>query len=517
MKHQKTLWSVIKIIGLIAVVILCCCLIGYRAVHINEQQTKTVAQLMEETNSDQVTVHPQGVLVDALPPILDPHVTEMPDGTQVYSCSVIAVGDNLYHQAVINSGIKEDGSADYKEIYEFIKPTVQAADLAICDQETILTENINEASGYPRFATPVQAADALVDTGFDVVYSATNHADDYGEEGVLNTIRYWKDNYPEITLLGIHDSPEDADTIKIREVNGIRFAFLDYTYGTNSAGFEGDKSYLLDVFSDGSTKISQMISKAKSEADCVIFIGHWGDEGEPMPTEFEKEWVTFLMHQGVDVCIGGHPHNLQPYTWIYDDSGHRMLVFYSLGNFVSNMDHLLEVLEGMGCFTVQKTVDPDGSSSITVTDAAVRPLIMHYDPTRTYFRVYLLEDYTPELASQHGINLQDSSFSLDRLYRKFDEIMFIQVEPSTDTLLLNVKQLWDGTLLDPEGNTVTKPVSLSEFDYYNRLGIDIRDTSAEYDYKAAIEAAAEAKEVTENTTETTQDPKEINQKEETQS
>ena len=486
MKRKKSRWSVIKTTTIIIAIILCYCLIGYRVVQLNKKQTITrVDQLTAEDSSNLVTFIP----VSSAEAVLPGEFQTTETGTTVYSCSVIAVGDNLYHQAIINSGLKESGDPDYKEIYEFIKPTVQAADLAICDQETILTENISEASGYPRFATPVQAADALVDTGFDVVYSATNHADDYGEEALLNTINYWHDNYPDITLLGIHDSPEDADTIKIREVNGIRFAFLDYTYGTNSAGFEGDKSYLLDVFSDGSTKISQMISKAKSEADCVIFIGHWGDEGEPMPTEFEKQWVTFLTQQGVDVCIGGHPHNLQPYGWVSDDNGHRMLVFYSLGNFVSNMDHLIEILEGMGCFTVHKTVAPDGSSSISITDATIKPLVMHYDSSRTYYRVFPLDDYTQELAAQHGINLTDSSFSLKRLYQKFDEIMCIKVEPSTDTLLLNVKQLWDGTLLDPNGNPVTRPASLSEYDYYDRLGINILDTSAEYDYRAATEGA----------------------------
>ena len=408
---------------------------------------------------------------------------EQEDGTTVYTARVVAVGDNLYHKRVIDSGWQEDGTLDYRDMYEHVRAVVQTADLAIADQETVLTDNYDLASGYPRFATPVQAADALVDTGFDVIYSATNHADDYGEDSLVSTVRYWRTRHPEITLLGIHDSREDADTIRIRDVNGIKVAFLEYTYGTNSLGFDGEKSYLLDVFSDGSEKIGEMIRRAKEEADCLIFIGHWGAEDEPMPTEYEKQWAAFLMKQGVDVCIGGHPHNLQPYGWLSDNEGHKMLLFYSLGNFVSNMDKMLELLEGMGCFTIQKTVQPDGTSTVEILEPTVRPMVMHYNYDRTYFRVYFLDDYTEELADEHGLKYSfDPSFSLKNLRRLFDEIMSINVKPSTGTDLLNVKMVWDGSVIDPQGNPVVNRDSISEYQYYYRLGIDITDKQTEYDY-----------------------------------
>ena len=62
--------------------------------------------------------------------------------------------------------------------------------------------------------------------------------------------------------------------------------------------------------------------------------------------------------------------------------------------------------------------------------------------------------------------------------------MSINVKPSTGATMLNVKQLWDGTLLDPEGNVVPKPDSVSEFEYYYQMGIDIRNTNTDYDYTA---------------------------------
>ncbi len=394
----------------------------------------------------------------------------------VSSVSVVAVGDNLYHDSLISAGKKESGEWYYGDYYEYVRDAVQAADLAIVDQETVLSMDHSVATGYPKFATPIEVAQALVKTGFDVVYSATNHMDDYGSEYLLNTVSYWQNNYPEITLAGIHNSQADADTIKIREVNGIRIAFLSYTYGTNGFGYSGDEACYLDVFSEGSEKIGQKIQQAKSQADVVVFISHWGIEDEPMPSEYEKQWATFLMQQGVDVCIGGHTHCLQPYGYLSDKDGHKMLIFYSLGNFMSGQKNFVELLEGMGCFTIQRIREPDGTVSTQVVEPAVRPMVMHYNADRTRFRVYFLEDYSDELAQEHGAYVElNGMLNIKNLRRKYEEIMSINVKPSTGTNLLNVKQLWDGTLLDPLGNVVLNTANVTEYQYYGKLGIDILD------------------------------------------
>ena len=189
------------------------------------------------------------------------------------------------------------------------------------------------------------------------------------------------------------------------------------------------------------------------------------------------------MQQGVDVCIGGHTHCLQPYGYLSDKEGHKMLIFYSLGNFMSGQKNFVELLEGMGCFTIQRIREPDGTVSTQVVDPTVRPMVMHYDADRTRFRVYFLEDYSDELAQQHGAYVElNGMLSIKNLRRKFEEIMSINVKPSTGTNLLNVKQLWDGTLLDPLGNVVLNTSNVSEYQYYGKLGIDILDYTKEPAY-----------------------------------
>lgn len=391
--------------------------------------------------------------------------------SDVTTASVIAVGDNLYHQILIDAGASEDGNWNYDKIYTHITDAIKDADIRMIDQETVFTTDHDSVSSYPSFATPTEVGDAIVKAGFNVVESANNHIDDFGEGFLTDTLNFWKTKYPDVTLLGIHDSQEDADTVKIREVNGIKIAFLDYTYGTNVGGIEG-KDYMIDMIRK--EKITTMIQKAKQQADCIIFVAHWGTEDETMPNEYEKQWAAYLMEQGVNVIIGGHPHVLQPYGRISDGKGNETVVFYSLGNFVSTQQKLEELLGGMAKFTIQKTVE-NGKTSIQILTPTVEPLVMHYNSDAGEFGPYMLSDYTEELASQNGVQkyIGDGVFTLDNLKKKFNEIMSMNVTPSTGTNLLDVIIDTDLNMVDSSGNIVEDTDSITAEQYYADKGIDI--------------------------------------------
>lgn len=391
--------------------------------------------------------------------------------SDVTTASVIAVGDNLYHQSLIDAGASEDGNWNYDNIYTHITDAIKDADIRMIDQETVFTTDHDSVSSYPSFATPTEVGDAIVKAGFNVVESANNHIDDFGEGFLTDTLNFWKTKYPDVTLLGIHDSQEDADTVKIREVNGIKIAFLDYTYGPNVGGIEG-KDYMIDMIRK--EKITTMIQKAKQQADCIIFVAHWGTEDETMPNEYEKQWAAYLMEQGVNVIIGGHPHVLQPYGRISDGKGNETVVFYSLGNFVSTQQKLEELLGGMAKFTIQKTVE-NGKTSIQILTPTVEPLVMHYNSDAGEFGPYMLSDYTEELASQNGVQkyIGDGVFTLDNLKKKFNEIMSMNVTPSTGTNLLDVTIDTDLNMVDSSGNIVEDTDSITAEQYYADKGIDI--------------------------------------------
>ena len=130
--------------------------------------------------------------------------------------TLIAAGDDLIHANIYRRAFRpETGTYDFHSLYEPVKDVISSYDLAVINQETILVDNPAMYSSYPAFGTPQEIGEALADTGFDIILSATNHTWDKGEYGVRNTLNYWKTNYPDITLLGIHDSPEDWNTIDI--------------------------------------------------------------------------------------------------------------------------------------------------------------------------------------------------------------------------------------------------------------------------------------------------------------
>ena len=405
---------------------------------------------------------------------------EAAETPEISTASVIAVGDNLYHSKLYESGEYDSGVWNYDHIYTHVLDQIQAADVAMIDQETVFAPSHDAVSSYPSFATPQEVGDAIIKAGFNVVESATNHADDYGYDYLKNTLDFWSTNYPDIPVLGIHATQEDADTVKTKEVNGIKIAFLDYTYGTNNSGLGDGYDYMLDIFDKD--KITAMIQKAKQVSDCIIFVAHWGTEDETMPNEFEKQWAAFLMQQGVDVIIGGHPHVLQPYGQLSDDQGHSTTVFYSLGNFVSTQQELPELLEGMASFTIQKST-LNGKSTIQILSPEVKPMVMHYNHDSGEYGPYMLDDYTEELAASHSVrNLIGDEFTLENLKAKFKEIMSMNVKPSTNTNLLNVKFDWEGNMIDKTtGNVVEDTESIHSWEYLASVSDGSSDSTGSSD------------------------------------
>lgn len=318
-----------------------------------------------------------------------------PDASTV---NLLAVGDNLIHIQVVESGEQADGTYNYDHLYSNIKAEISAADLAVINQETILGGDAFPYSGYPDFNSPTQIGDAVVKAGFDVVLHATNHTMDMGVQGVTNTLAYWK-QHPEIAVLGIHDSKENNNEITIVEKNGIKLAMLNYTFSLNGHKIPEDKSYLVDLIDRD--KMEADIKKAEEEADFTIVFPHWGTEYVYEPTSSQEKLTKFYYDLGVDLVVGTHPHVLEPVEWIETEPGHKMLVYYSLGNFMSYQKEAPRMLGGIASVTITK--DQNGTY---ISDASITPIVTHYEngPADYNYAVYKLSDYTPELAEKHGVS-----------------------------------------------------------------------------------------------------------------
>ncbi len=279
--------------------------------------------------------------------------------------SFAVFGDNLIHEPIYQYGLRHDPSFGF--LFGNLKDIISQSDISVINQETPLTEQPSMYSGYPRFGTPAGVGQAIVNAGFDIVTCATNHALDKGADGVSYTKDFFTSRH--VTCLGIQTAGEqDYRPYEIIDKNGIRFALLNYTYGTNGIRIPAGSPNLVHLLED-EEKIQNDIRQAKADSDCVILFVHWGTENERKPDEFQIKWTQVFLESEADVVIGTHPHTLQPYEVLQSSTGHEMLIYYSIGNYISAQQEKECVKGGMAVFTVSLTSD-----GYTVTDYGLQPL-----------------------------------------------------------------------------------------------------------------------------------------------
>ncbi len=262
-------------------------------------------------------------------------------------------GDNLIHEPIYQYGLRYDKSFGF--LFGNLKDVISQSDISVINQETPLSEHPAMYSGYPRFGTPDGVGQAIVNAGFDVVTCATNHALDKGADGVSYTKDFFTSRH--ITCLGIQTTGEkDYQPYEIIEKNGIRFALLNYTYGTNGIRIPAEYPNLVHLLED-EKKIQQDICRAKADSDFVLLFVHWGTEDTQQPDAFQQKWTQVFLESEADVVIGTHPHTLQPYEVLQSSSGHQMLIYYSIGNYISAQQEKVCTKGGMATFTVSLTSD----------------------------------------------------------------------------------------------------------------------------------------------------------------
>lgn len=329
----------------------------------------------------------------------------------LYTLSFIAAGDNMVYYGNVRDAARNaegtDAKYDFKPSYTSIKPIVEAHDLAFINQETLMCGEGYDLSYYPRFNSPQELGDAVVDAGFDIVGLANNHMLDKGESGLLATLDYW-DKQP-VTNIGSYRNREEFDNITVIEKNGISIALLSFTYATNGLSLpSGSEVYIPYIDND---EIASKVAEAETLADITVVSIHWGNEFSFRVNSQQTEVAQIICENGGDIIIGHHPHVIQPIEWIETEEN-KTLCVYSLGNFMSEMETDYKVLGGMVSFDIEK-LGEDGKPE--VKNVVFIPTV--FDFTRSFYNnhIYLLEDYTDEQARKHGIAYYGNSTTLDKI------------------------------------------------------------------------------------------------------
>lgn len=366
--------------------------------------------------------------------------------------SFLACPDNIIHPSVyyhaLQTAAANAGKApsysnlqtaeyDFAPIYDNIKAMVAAADISYINVETLIGGNQNPISGYPMFNSPEAAGETLLDLGFDIYNLAHNHMLDSGNDKYLiNCDRFFTERGG--TTIGYYENKADLNNIVIYEHDGVKIAFLAYTYATNGIRLSSSAStYIPYINSD---VMKQQMKLAKQQADLVFVSMHWGYEDTFTPNSSQRDAAQTLADEGADVIIGMHPHVIQESKWVERKDGGRCFLTYSLGNLLSGMYGGKNALGSM----LSLDIVCETGKAPYVDNVQIIPTVCHYvkkvsvntqtDTGFRDFKIYLLEDYTAELAAAHGVhknkskisgfdNELDGNFSLDTLYAKVKRLI----------------------------------------------------------------------------------------------
>lgn len=186
-------------------------------------------------------------------------------------------------------------------------------------------EKYTKAEKNIHLETSEEAAEALSKEGFSVVTLANNHATDFSDKGLADTMNTLENN--NIKYVGAGENLENASLYDITEVNGIKIANIGVSEVVPIGAAAGrEKGGILTTTDD---KYLDVIRDAKTKADLVVVNVHWGDEYSFVVSKNQKKLAKDIVDAGADIVLGSHPHVVHPIE-LYEDS----IIFYSLGNFV---------------------------------------------------------------------------------------------------------------------------------------------------------------------------------------
>ena len=193
-------------------------------------------------------------------------------------------------------------------------------------------------TGYPCFSAPDSYAQRLKDVGFDLFLTANNHCLDRRDKGLVRTCQTLDSLH--IPHIGTYRDQQERDRLVpyIVNVKGIKIAFLDYTYGTNGIPVQGN--VIVNLLDQQQIERDIVLARERG-ADAICVNLHWGIEYQLKPVAAQRTLADWLVAQGVDLIIGGHPHVVEPmemrYSQEYDKN---VLLVYSMGNFISNQSDI---------------------------------------------------------------------------------------------------------------------------------------------------------------------------------
>lgn len=304
--------------------------------------------------------------------------------------TIVSFGDTLCHKPVYNAAYnKETGSYDFSPMFKYVEKYIKDATISIGNCESPMAGANVGYSGYPTFNAPEHLAVDLQELGIDIMTTANNHTLDKGFSGLSSTLEFLDNNG--IAHVGTARTQEEQDKILIKDLNGIRTAFIAYTYGTNGISIPKDKKFCVNLIDK--ELILKQINQAKKEgAELIVALVHWGIEYQTTENAQQTELANFLIENDVKIILGSHPHVLQPMKMLQVQSNtgeiKKGLVIFSQGNFFSNQTRANT--RNTAIFNIEVKKDSE-TGIITVEKASYIPIYVNIKEPGAKDRYELLD------------------------------------------------------------------------------------------------------------------------------
>ena len=312
------------VITSIVVIIICIAILSVKEINHNieiakkqEQIDKIIYDLFEEEDYENVE-------------LLD---IEFPDKV----INIVSTGDILCETGILEDAYNEEtGAYEFSQMFTDVKQYIENADLTVSSLETNFVEG-EKYSGRLQYNAPLTLLETMKDLGIDIINTANNHSLDYGFKSIESTIN--KIQEAGLENVGTYKNEEDSTKILIKEVKGIKIAFLAYTYGiTSNPKNLQEAPYSLNLIQK--EKMAADIKKSKDQgADFTFVLMHWGDVESSVQNNEQKELADFLFQNGADFIFGTHPASIQPMEVRENSQGKNIFIAYSTGNLISSREY----------------------------------------------------------------------------------------------------------------------------------------------------------------------------------
>jgi poly-gamma-glutamate synthesis protein (capsule biosynthesis protein) len=256
--------------------------------------------------------------------------------------SLLAGGDVVlgYHLPEFFDELRRRGTVSEKDLrrypFQEIASVTRAADLFLVNYEATLTRSSEAVPKNFNFRAAPEDVAILQAAGVDLVSLANNHAYDFGEAGLAETLSTL--GRAGIAVFGAGRDIQEARQPAILQRGGLWFGFLGYLFmgdhsieppdiyaGVGKAGVAGTHKDLATLAGWVRTDTEDL----RGRVDVVVVSFHWGREGSNLTQPYQRHLARVAAGAGADVVLGHHSHTLQGYERL-----DGTLVAYSLGNLV---------------------------------------------------------------------------------------------------------------------------------------------------------------------------------------